>query len=153
MENTTQNRIYEVSVLVRSDIAEDIAVDVFKKIGEYIAGNANILAQSHLDKIDLAYEIKKDIDNKKERFTESYFGFIKFKSTPEFIKNLQEKLDLTKELIRFLIVKTIEENTMLQKREKRNDDKEDIADEESVNEAQLKKEEEKNKEEQEEASE
>jgi ribosomal protein S6 len=106
-ESEKDSRIYEVSYLVRADIGEPAVLEtVAEKITAFFD-------------TDLAYEIRKDINNKKERFTEAAFGWTKFESDPTFIKELNDHLDLVKHIIRFLVVKTTEENTVLLRRERR----------------------------------
>jgi ribosomal protein S6 len=124
METQKNSRIYEVSYLVRLDVAPAIAEEtVARSITAFLTEKAiRIISAAPLEEIDLAYEIRKDIENKKERFVEAYFGFTKFEAEPQVIKELHESLDLEKNIIRFLIVKTIEDNTVLPRREKRQND-------------------------------
>ena len=64
----------------------------------------------------LAYEMTKVISNVNNRFNDAYFGWIKFEMTTENILNLKAKLDLETNIIRFLITKTVHENTIAQKK-------------------------------------
>jgi ribosomal protein S6 len=120
-DSEKESRIYEVSYLIRADIGEPAVLQtVAEKITAFFElKNVRILSEGIPEYTDLAYEIRKDINNKKERFTEAAFGWVKFESDPTFIKDLNEHLDLVKNIIRFLVVKTTEENTVLLRRERR----------------------------------
>lgn len=61
----------------------------------------------------LAYTITKRVGNENKRFNQSYFGWIKFEMTPELIVDLKKMLEGDVDIIRFLIIKTVREDTML----------------------------------------
>jgi len=52
------------------------------------------------------------IDNKKQKFNSAYFGWVKFETTPSQAKTIKEMLDKDEKLIRFILIKTVRENTM-----------------------------------------
>ena len=66
--------------------------------------------------IDLAYTIVKTVDHKNKRFDEAYFGWIKFEGTPSGIAELEEGLKKDENVLRYLVVKTIRENTFIAKK-------------------------------------
>ncbi|MEK7148320.1 MAG: 30S ribosomal protein S6 [Patescibacteria group bacterium] len=66
--------------------------------------------------IDLAYQIVKTIDHKNNRFNDAYFGWIKFEGSPAGIADLEEGLKKDENVLRYLIVKTVRENTFIAKK-------------------------------------
>ena len=66
--------------------------------------------------IDLAYQIVKTVEHKNKRFDQAYFGWIKFDGSPEGIAELEEGLKKDENVLRYLIVKTIRENTFIAKK-------------------------------------
>jgi hypothetical protein len=71
--------------------------------------------------IPLAYSMTKIISNIHKKFNNAYFGWIKFTMDSEKVLELKKKLDLDSNLIRFLILKTVKENTIASKRFVRGD--------------------------------
>ena len=71
--------------------------------------------------INLAYAMQKVTSNVRAKFTTAYFGWTKFAMDSEKILMLKSKLDLDPNFIRFLILKTVKENTIAAKRYVRGD--------------------------------
>jgi len=61
----------------------------------------------------LEYTIKKRIINDNKRFNQAYFGWLKFEMSPSEIVELKKTLEIDNDVVRFLIIKTIKEDTML----------------------------------------
>lgn len=66
--------------------------------------------------IPLAYSMLKVVSNVRSKFNTAYFGWVKFFMDPEKVLELKKKLDLDPNMIRFLILKTVKENTLASKR-------------------------------------
>ena len=66
--------------------------------------------------IGLAYPMQKVISNARHKFTTAYFGWIKFTMEAGQVLELKKSLDLEANIIRFLILKTVKENTIAAKR-------------------------------------
>ena len=58
----------------------------------------------------------KVVSNIRSKFDTGYFGWIKFFMNPEQVLKLKKKIDLDPNIIRFLILKTVAENTIASKR-------------------------------------
>ena len=58
----------------------------------------------------------KVIANVRNKFNTAYFGWIKFTMDSDKVLELKKKLDLDPNFIRFLILKTVKENTIATKR-------------------------------------
>lgn len=66
--------------------------------------------------IPLAYTMGKVIQNVRHKFDTAHFGWIKFTMPTEKVLELKKKLDLDPNLIRFILLKTVKENTIASKR-------------------------------------
>ena len=66
--------------------------------------------------IDLAYPMTRNVAGKNKVYHTGYFGWIKFELIPSLIGEVKKISDLNKNILRFLIIKTVRENTMLPKK-------------------------------------
>jgi hypothetical protein len=62
--------------------------------------------------------MEKTIGSKKSIYSQGYFGFIKFEATPESLEALKKSLDNEAELVRYMMIKTAAENTIVFKKPK-----------------------------------
>ena len=97
---------YELGFHITPIIPDDGVSAVVEKIRTVLTAGAEseILAESEPQKMNLAYTIELSNQGKHEKFTESYFGFIKFSTEREAVKAIEEKLRAMKEVIRFLLI-------------------------------------------------
>jgi hypothetical protein len=58
----------------------------------------------------------KVVANVRNKFNTAYFGWVKFTMDTDKILELKKKLDLDPNFVRFLILKTVKENTIATKR-------------------------------------
>jgi len=64
----------------------------------------------------LAYSMTKVTSNVRKKFNTAYFGWTKFTMNSQKVLELKKHLDLDPNFIRFLILKTVKENTIAAKR-------------------------------------
>ena len=113
----TESRYYELGYhLVPSLSAEQTpaAAGAVRAMIEQISGS--IIAEELPVFIDLAYQIVKTIDHKNKRFDNAYFGFIKFEGTPSEIAKLETGLKGDENILRYILVKTLREDTFITKK-------------------------------------
>ncbi len=112
-EKETKQQVYEVGYLLVPTITEEgisEKVDVIRKNIESVKGQ--IVAQGDPVLRDLAYEMSIVVSNKKEIHGSGYFGWIKFEGDSAQVEKIDDKLKKDVEIIRFIIVKTLEEDTL-----------------------------------------
>src|SRR5207249_3569623 len=63
--------------------------------------------------IDLTYSMTKVVGTARHKVNSGYFGWIKFEITREGIEKVKKTFDSKDEVLRFLIIKTVKENTLL----------------------------------------
>lgn len=121
LENTN-SRVYELGYLLTPTIAEEDIAVVFGNLKELVSSLEGIVISDEMPKMmPLAYAMAKVIANARHKFNTAYFGWIKFTMDSDKILELKKKLDLDPNFVRFLILKTVKENTIAAKRFTRGD--------------------------------
>lgn len=111
------SQVYELGYLLVPTIEEDRVAEVYGNLRELIVSLGGEMISDEMPKsIGLAYTMVKVIANVRNKFNTAYFGWVKFEMDKENIAKLKAKLDLDVTVIRFLITKTVRENTMATKR-------------------------------------
>jgi ribosomal protein S6 len=106
-------KIYEVGFHLLPTLTEDGLAAQVAAIREAISSvNGTIIAEGTAKKMDLAYPMTKVAQNKRTTFNSSYFGWFKFESEPKGAKDIQAVLKANDNVIRFLLIKTVREDTM-----------------------------------------
>ncbi len=113
----SDNGIYEVGFHLSPSITEAALPEAFGNVKEAIlAKGAMAISEEFPKLIPLAYVMEKTINNKIERFKEGWFGWIKIEAPADKVAAIDAMLRLRDDVIRHLIVSTVRENTMSQKR-------------------------------------
>lgn len=110
-------RIYEIGYLLVPTMAGEtvpVAYGNMKNLVTSLGGQ--LIADEMPRQIPLAYTMPKVYKNIRSKFDSAYFGWIKFEIGRSELAALKKKLDLDPEIIRFLIMKTVKENTIAAKR-------------------------------------
>ncbi len=113
-ERNNEEKIYEVGYHLISSIAEENVPAEVEKIKAFLAAEKAMIISEEAPKLrPLAYSIKKSFGGSYKTFDKAYFGFIKFELPEEGdITKIDEKLKNTENVLRFIVVKTVRENTM-----------------------------------------
>ncbi|HEU0085713.1 MAG TPA: 30S ribosomal protein S6 [Candidatus Paceibacterota bacterium] len=110
-------KVYELGYLFVPTIAEENAPALFGNLKEQIESLGGEIISSEMPRMmHLAYVMSKVITNVRHRFDTAYFGWIKFDMEADKLATLKKQLDSNPDLIRFLITKTVRENTLAPKR-------------------------------------
>ncbi len=112
-ETGEKMHIYEVSFLIVPTVSEDKVADEFGAIrSEFEAAGATMIAEGFPTPTLLAYIMERTVDSKKQKFTDGYFGWVKFELPVASLSNIKQLLDKRQNVLRHLIIKTVRENTM-----------------------------------------
>jgi len=115
--NLGDSRIYEVGYLFAPTISEEELPVNYGNLKELISSYGGQIITDEMPKmINLSYPMVKVVANVRNKFTTGYFGWVKFEMDSQQVLELKKKLDLSPNLIRFLIMKTVKENTIATKR-------------------------------------
>jgi len=114
-------RVYELGYILIPSISEEDLPVLYGNLKELVASFGGIVISDEMPKmIQLAYAMVKVAANMRNKFNTGYFGWIKFTMSSDKVLELKKKLDLDLNIIRFLILKTVKENTIAAKRFVRN---------------------------------
>ena len=102
--------VYEVGFHLVPQVGDDGVAPIVDKIRKAL-GNAEIISEGFPAKMSLAYTIERADQGKREKFSEAYFGFIKFAAPSSTIAELEEALK-TPQVLRHLIIHTTREDLM-----------------------------------------
>jgi len=111
------SQIYEVGYLLVPTIKGEDTPVVYGNLKELINSFGGEIITDEMPKmISLAYPMQKVTSNVRNKFHTAYFGWTKFVMDSPKILELKKHLDLDLNFIRFLILKTVKENTIAAKR-------------------------------------
>ena len=110
-------RVYELGYLLVPSITEENLPVMYGNIKELVSSFKGEIISDEMPKIiPLAYSMVKVISNVRNKFNTAYFGWTKFVMDSDKVLELKKKLDLDPNFVRFLILKTVKENTIAAKR-------------------------------------
>lgn len=122
IEGDINSRVYELGYLLAPTLSEENIPVEFGNLKELISSLDGITISDEMPKmLTLAYPMIKVIANLRNKFKTAYFGWIKFTMGSDKVLELKKRLDLDVNFIRFLILKTVKENTIATKRFARGD--------------------------------
>jgi len=111
------SRVYELGYLLVPAISEEDMPVVFGNLKELVSSLGGVAISDEIPKmIPLAYAMVKVVANVRNKFNTAYFGWAKFTMDSDKVSKLKKKLDLDPNFIRFLLLKTVKENTIAAKR-------------------------------------
>ncbi len=113
----TKTQVYEFSYLLMPTIPEG---DVSKKVTALKAlfekSGSTFITEAFPEFISLAYTMIKVINNKHERVNNAYFGWFKMEAPATVLEAVKMTLDRDDDLVRYLLIKTVKENTLAPKK-------------------------------------
>lgn len=116
-ETIVDSRVYEISFIFDNKLDEETALAKSNAIKQSIATlGGSFISEETPYMRELAYEMIRVVNNVNIRFNEGYFGWIKFELDGSKVKELEKGLKLDEEVIRYLVVATVRENTVFTKR-------------------------------------
>ncbi|MBI2004576.1 30S ribosomal protein S6 [Patescibacteria group bacterium] len=110
-QSKDQRPVYEVGFHVVPTVEEAGVAGVVEAIrAELGLGDAEIITEQFPVKMMLAYTIERALSGKREKFSESYFGWVKFATEREHIAALETLLRGDKNILRYLLIQTVRED-------------------------------------------
>lgn len=109
-------KIYEIGYLIVPTLPEDKLGEAVGKIKGDIEGISGVVISEEFPKIrPLAYQINQALTGKIRKFNTAYFGWVKFETSTGDIKSLESALKNNEDVLRFLLINTVRENTLFTK--------------------------------------
>lgn len=114
-----ETRTYELSYLITSTTPEaEVETVVSSLKSEIEKAQGAVIAEGNPDFIDLAYTIEKNVASKKMKWSQGYFGWVKFTAEPEAMEVLKKAYDANTAVMRYMLIKTSAENLVTFKKPK-----------------------------------
>lgn len=111
-----ESQVYEISYIFDYRLEESKAAEKVETLKQNIASlGGSFISEETPYTRELSYEMTRVVNNVNVRFKQGYFGWVKFEITPAKILELDKKLKLDEEVVRFLIVRTTKENDIFTK--------------------------------------
>jgi ribosomal protein S6 len=107
VKNTTP--VYEVGFHLVPALDEAGVLAAVAAIHKML-GDAEIISETAPQRMALAYVIERATQGKRDKYSEAYFGFIKFATPRENIPGIEEALRANREVLRYLLVATVRED-------------------------------------------
>jgi ribosomal protein S6 len=107
--------VYEVGYHLMPTVDEAETSALVSNIKNLIEGAGGSFISDDMPKMmPLAYDISKNINSKNNIFSKAYFGWIKFELPSLKIEEIKKGLEKNVQILRFILLKTVRENTMYQ---------------------------------------
>lgn len=110
-------KVYEIGYLLISSIPREKVADVAASLkGVLSKKGAEIIAEEAAELIPLSYTMVKKIGTIHHRFDQAFFGWVKFELSTQEIEEVKKTLDIHPDVLRYLLITTVRENTYLGKK-------------------------------------
>ena len=109
-------KVYEVSFHLLPTVDQDAVSSLFDRIKKVIGRGGEILSEAQPESRDLAYTVRHTVrqrDGSYGRYDASYFGSVKFVASPDFIAQVEKTLSDDEQVLRFLLLETIADDTRI----------------------------------------
>jgi ribosomal protein S6 len=107
-------RTYELGYLLVPTVPETGVEAAVQELNTAITNaGGTIVNAGNPEFIDLAYTMEKSVASKKNRYSQGYFGWVKFDAAPETMEALKKVLDANANVIRYLLIKTSAQNLVI----------------------------------------
>ncbi len=117
VEGDADARIYELGYLLLPSIPEENIPTMYGNLKDLVNSFGGEAVSDEIPRMmSLAYTMSKVTANVRSKFNTAYFGWLKFSMNPDKVLELKKKLDLNTDVIRFLLLKTVKENTIAARR-------------------------------------
>ena len=104
--------VYELGYHLLPDIPEDKVPEEVNKIKKLLESfDAEFISEGEPEFMDLAYTIYVPRGGHNDKYNQAYFGWIKFRAPKANLPELQKELKLNQSILRFILFKTVEEDT------------------------------------------
>ncbi|MHB1316551.1 MAG: 30S ribosomal protein S6 [Minisyncoccota bacterium] len=111
---TDTSKIYELGYILVPSLPDEKIVDEVSSLKNLIVKNGGeVVSSEDPILIDLAYSMTKVVSTDRQKYGRGYFGWIKFEGETDSLAEIKKVLDLSATVLRYLIVKTVRENTLL----------------------------------------
>lgn len=109
--------VYEASFNISPFLSEEALAQEYGNIKENLSKiGAIFISEQYPKQLELAYTMERVISNKKQKFNQAFFGWTKFEVSAEGLASFEKTLKADENIIRYLIIRTVRENTLAPKK-------------------------------------
>lgn len=109
----TAGTVYEVAFHIVPTVSPENLPKEVEAIKAVLGAQKATIISEEMPKLrSLAYQMVKVIGPTHHKFDTAYFGWIKFEGSKDTVIELDKALKLSDKIIRYLIIKTVRENTI-----------------------------------------
>lgn len=106
-------QVYELGYHLVGTLAETEVAEKVDSLHALLAEKgATVISEAAPVLRQLAYDIIKKVETKSFKFSRAYFGWVKFELDREAALELKKKVEAMSDVLRFLLIKTVRENTL-----------------------------------------
>jgi ribosomal protein S6 len=103
-------QMYELGYLLLPLVAQEKVSDEVLALRGIIESAGGMILEEETPKLrPLAYDISKSMANKKNKFDQAYFGWIRYQSGSSVTPSIKDAVEKRENILRFLIIKTVKE--------------------------------------------
>ncbi len=111
---TDTSKVYELAVLLLPSLSPaDVEKQIASFTNEFTSRGGELISSEAPVMINLAYPMVKVVHTNRQKCQEAYFGWMKFEIETEAINEIKKVLDGSEIMLRYLLVKTVRENTLI----------------------------------------
>ena len=106
-------QVYELGYHIVSTVAEENLskeAEALKAI--VLKDGGSLVSEGEPKLINLAYSMTKSVADTRKKFNTAYFGWLKFETKSELMPSIKKAVDAYPNVLRYLLIKTVRENTL-----------------------------------------
>lgn len=108
------NKVYEIGFLLLPNIEETKVSGEVVKIKDIIEKKGGaFISEGATEMRNLAYQMSKSLNGKKQKFGSAYFGWVKFEANASMINDVKKEIDELEKVLRYMIIVTTRENVAI----------------------------------------
>ena len=116
-EKAESARVYEAGLLLVPSIAQENVAKSFETIKKVVEkAGGEIISEEIPTLRTLAYTMVKALTGRKIKYSTAYFGWVKFEGNADLAKEIDAHLKASEDVLRYLVIKTVRENTLYSQR-------------------------------------
>ena len=105
------SKLYELGFHIVGTIDSNKVASVIDEIKSLIqTHHGDIVREGEVREMTLAYTMLKHVAGVNKRYNQTFFDWIKFTTNPEDLANLKTALDSNENIVRFILVKTVNDD-------------------------------------------
>ena len=110
---TGKATVYEVGFHIVPAVSPEKLPEEVDAIKTVLGKNGATVVSEEFPKLrNLAYTLVKIIGPARHKYDAAYFGWVKYEMSPDFAADVKKALDANEKILRYLIIKTVRENTL-----------------------------------------